>query len=245
MVPFRLKQQILPELRNRPAVKPFVEPNMPSKVEALQIFSWNASQSLQLDDWLSWCSSQPYTLVLVQETGWNLNRRWTAPGWYMIHSSAGRASTLCMVRTTLLRPDQLTFADVIPGRLQHIRLYLIRVHDIFNIYQVAWNTTKPRNVLLHERTLVWKSLQEAIKHVPKNHMLLIAGDCNTPLNIAPPAIESGDAKYSLAAQTDKHEFQSLVQEFDLCAPHCRGKWNPTFKHGTHPSRIDFMFIRAH
>ena len=138
----------------------------------------------------------------------------------MIHSLAGRASTLCMVRTTLLRPDQFTFADVIPGRLQHIRLYLTRVHDIFNIYQVAWNTTKPRNVLLQERTLVWKSLQEAIKHVPKNHMLLIAGDCNTPLNAAPPAIESRDAKYNLIAQTDKHDFQRIIHEFDLCAPHC-------------------------
>ena len=51
---------------------------------------------------------------------------------------------------------------------------------------------------------------------------------------------------SLAAQTDKHDFQRLVHEFDLCAPHCRGKWNPpTFQHGTHSSRIDFMFLRAH
>ena len=79
----------------------------------------------------------------------------------------------------------------------------------------------------------------------QNHMLLIAGDCNTPLNAVPPAIESRDAKYSLAAQTDKHDFQRLVHEFDLCAPHCRGKWNPTFQHGTYSSRIDFMFIRAH
>ena len=37
--------------------------------------------------------------------------------------------------------------------------------------------------------MVWKSLQNAIQHVPKNHMLLIAGDCNTPLNAAPPAID--------------------------------------------------------
>ena len=62
---------------------------------------------------------------------------------------------------------------------------------------------------------------------------------------APPAIESRDAKYGLAAQTDKHDFQRLIHDFDLCAPHCRSKWNPTFQHGTHSSRIDFMFIRAH
>ena len=69
MVPFRLKQMIMPELRDRPAVKPCVGPSMHSTPKALQIFSWNAFQSLQLDEWLSWCSSQPYTLVLVQETG--------------------------------------------------------------------------------------------------------------------------------------------------------------------------------
>ena len=96
------------ELRDRPVVRPSVGSTMPSTPAAIQIFSWNASQSLQLDDWLLWCSSQPYTLVLVQETGWILNCRWTGPGWYMIHSSAGRASTLCMIRTTLLRPEQLT-----------------------------------------------------------------------------------------------------------------------------------------
>ena len=181
MVPFRMKQLLMTELRHRPAVKPQHVNSMPSTSEALQIFCWNASQSLQLEEWITWCSTQPYTLVLVQETSWNLNRRWTAPGWYMIHSSAGRASTLCMVRSTLLRPDQLTYADVLPGRLQHIRLYLTRIHDVFNIYQVAWNTTKPRNVLLQERALVWQSLKDAIQHVPKGHMLLIAGDCNTPV----------------------------------------------------------------
>ena len=159
MVPFRLKQQIMPELPDRPAVKPSVGPSMHSTPEALQIFSWNASQSLQLDEWLL-CSSQPYTLVLIQEIGWNLNRRWIPPGWYMIHSSAGGASILCMVRTTLLRPDQLSFADVIPGRLQHIRLHLTRVHDIFNIYQVAWNTSKPRNV-------VWKSSKRPSNMFPR------------------------------------------------------------------------------
>ena len=77
------------------------------------------------------------------------------------------------------------------------------------------------------------------------HMLLIAGDCNTPVTAAPPAIEARDIKYGQAAQTDKRDFQRLVQDLDLCAPHCRGKWNPTFQYGTHSSRIDFMFLRTH
>ena len=168
MVPFRMKQLLMTEFRSRPALKPQHVQSTPSSSEALRIFCWNASQTLQLDEWVTWCSTQPYEMVLIQETGWNFNRRWTAPGWYLIHSSAGRASTLCMVRNTLLRPNQLVFADVIPGPLQHIRLYLTRIHDVFNIYQVVGNTTKPRNILLQERALVWKSLKDAIQHIPKS-----------------------------------------------------------------------------
>lgn len=118
-------------------------------------------------------------MIFVQETGWTLNRRWTAPGWYLIHSYAGRASTLCMSRSSFLRPDQLIFIDIIPGRLQHIRLHLMRIHNMCNIYQIAWNTTKPRNPLLQEFAMIWKSLRVAIQHIPRSHMLLIAGDCCT------------------------------------------------------------------
>ena len=244
MVPFRMKQMIMADLRHRPDQRSKPQPVHSSPSEAIRVLCWNASQGLQLEEWVTWCSSQPFELILVQETGWTLNRRWTAHGWYMIHSYASRASTLCMVRSFLLRSDQLTVADLIPGRLQHIRLHLTRIHDVLNFYQFAWNTTKPRATLIQDRAKVCKT-RDAIQHVPKSHMLLPASDCNTPVTAAPPAIGSHDAKFGQAAQTDRHEFQALVQELNLCAPHSMGKWTPTFVHGTHSTRIDFTFLRSH
>ena len=64
---------------------------------------------------------QPLRMILLQETGWQLNSQWEANGWYIIHSSGHRISILCMIHCCLLRPDQLTWAEdttvAIPWRL--------------------------------------------------------------------------------------------------------------------------------
>ena len=67
--------------------------------------------------------------------------------------SIGIASTLkrlqfIMVRKTLIRASMLAYAVLILGRLLHLRLMLDRIHDVYTIYQTAWNTTKPIRALL-------------------------------------------------------------------------------------------------
>ena len=37
----------------------------------------------------------------------------------------------------------------------------------------------------------------------------------------------------------------MIRDLDLVAVHCQHHWTPTFKHGDHSSRIDFMFVRRH
>ena len=39
-----------------------------------------------------------------------------------------------MVRRRLLRPNQLAWSEVYPGRLIHVRLHLIHIHDIISAY---------------------------------------------------------------------------------------------------------------
>ena len=170
-------------------------------------------------------------ILLIQESGWQLNCQWTTNVWYCIHSQAASASQLIMIRKTLLRPSLLAYAVLIPGRLIHIRLMLERVHDLYTVYQTAWSTTRSAHALLHDRQDLWQKLSQDVQHTPNSHMLLIAGDFDCPLQVHPPYIGSFDPRYAKALQTDKLIFQQLVQDLSLIAVHCRQKYVPTFLHG--------------
>ena len=76
-------------------------------------------------------------------------------------------------------------------------------------------------------------------------MLLLTGDCNTSLTADAPHVHSRDPKYGQATQCNKQDFQTMIRDLDLLAVHCQHHWQPTFKHGDHSSRIDFIFVRRH
>ena len=162
-----------------------------------------------------------------------------------LFSHGHRAIVLCMIRRRLLRPDQLAWSELCPGRLIYVRLHLTRIHDIICIYQHSWSSLKDRHTLLQDRLQVFEAIRHCIHHVPKSHMLLLAGDCNTPLTVDAPHVHSRDPKYGQAAHCDKQDFQTMIRDLDLVAVHCQHHWQPTFKHRNHTSRIDFMFVRRH
>ena len=213
--------------------------------DSLNIFCWNASNGLLLDEWVTWLTQTSYDVAVLQETGWRFSNQWVSGDWYMLHSHGHRATVLCMIRRRLLRPDQLAWSELCPGRLIHVRLYLSRIHDIICVYQHSWSSSKERQILLHDRLQVFEAIRQCILHVPKSHMLLLAGDCNTPLTADAPHVHSRDPKYGMASQCDKQDFQTLIRDLDLVAVHCQHQWKPTFQHGDHSSRIDFMFVRRH
>ena len=75
--------------------------------------------------------------------------------------------------------------------------------------------------------------------------MLVSGDFNTPLTLAPPHIYTPDTKFDKASHSDKFVFQELIVEFKLVAIHCKQTLRFIFLHGSHASRIDCMFIREH
>lgn len=141
----------------------------------------------------------------------------------MMHSHGHRATVLCMVRRRLLRPDQLAWAELCPGRLIHVRLHLTRIHDIICVYQHSWSSQKDRAILLHDRKHIFDAITQCIRHVPKSHMLLLAGDHNTPLNADAPHVHSLDPKFGQASQCDRYDFQTMIRDLDLVAVHCQHK----------------------
>ena len=160
-----------------------------------------------------------------------------------VHSHAASASLLVMVRRTLVRQSQLAYHDIIPGRLMHIRLMLTQIFDLYAVYLTAWNTSKTHRGLLLARQDLWDKFRRGIQNIPKGHQLILAGDFNTPLNKDPSHVGSINPRFNQALQADKHQFQQLIQDLSLTAVHCHQKYVPTFLHGTHRSRIDFVFLR--
>lgn len=104
----------------------------------------------------------------------------------MFHLSGYNISILCMIRCSLLRPEQFIWVEFASGRLIHILLQLIRIHYMFCIYKFSWNIIKIREALVKDRAKIWIALTHGVRHAPKRHIFLIAGDCNTPLIGDPP-----------------------------------------------------------
>ena len=100
-----------------------------------------------------------------------------------------------MVRKTLIRASMLAYAILIPRRLLHLRLMLDRVYDIYTIYQTAWNTTKPIRALLQDRQDLWGKFRQCIQYTPQNHMMVIIGDFNCPLQQDSQYIGNHDPRF--------------------------------------------------
>ena len=150
-----------------------------------------------------------------------------------------------MLRKAVIKMDQVAFHALVPGRLLPLRLDMPRTHDFFCVYQYGWTSARARPDLLADRKRIWDLLADGIRHIPKSHMMLVAGDFNTPLTAAVPHVCTPDKKFAKAPQSDRMFLQELISELRLVAPHCKQAFRNTFVHGTHASRIDYMFLREH
>ena len=241
-VPFRLRGPLKAEIQKSILQPPSRQAQQSGVV--LKILSWNATRSLSYHEWLAWATGRPEDVFLIQESNWKFNGQREIEHWYCIHSQEVATNQLIIVRKTLIRASMLAYAVLIPGRLLYLRLMFDRVHDIYTIYQTAWNTTKPTRALLQDRQDLWGKLRQCIQHIPQSHMLVVIGDFNCPLQQDSQYIGSHDPRFDQALQSDKQDFQLIIRELSLVAVHCKQKYVPTFLHGSHQTRIDFAFMRS-
>ena len=171
-----------------------------------------------------------------------MTNEWSTPQWHAMHGADRYASVLVMVRAALISREAISVAHHIPGRIMQVRLQLYRPHDIYAVYQHAWHSGGNISQLLNKRKRVWTCLRDCISHTPARNLLLLGGDYNTPLDFDGQHVFTQDIKYAKAAQTDRALFQTLVQDHNLAAVHTR-VFHPTFVHGDHNARIDFVLTR--
>ena len=135
---FRIKQYILAKTPKIRMILPAHTPNLPGPGQ-FRKFQWNASRMIEYHSWLHWCGQSPYDIIAVQESGWSMNDEWSSQHWHVVHSADRFASILFMVRSTLIRQDQISIVHHAHGRLPQVRLNLSRPQGFVIVYQQAWS----------------------------------------------------------------------------------------------------------
>ena len=90
---------------------------------------------------LSWAEIQGIEVMMVQSTRWTLEEPWTSRGFHVVPSpelqKAG-GGLLTIVKATLCPMECLSYQDVIPGRLLHVRCHLPKTSiDLLNITETT------------------------------------------------------------------------------------------------------------
>ena len=177
----------------------------PNHGKRLEIFTWNTSgfsSEIKAELFL-WLRSQRHiSAFLLQETHWGFTNEWKRDGWYLFHSAASKPRTggvLTAIRTEIVREEDLSWKEIIPGRLTQVRCHFGRQQaDIVNIYQHAWSpkTAEQTQELVRQRARLWHSLDTLLDSLPLRSELIIAGDLNTVLeartSVAGPGIHLGN-----------------------------------------------------
>ena len=223
--------------------------NRKLKRKRLTCCSWNCS-GLSPSGWdymQQWIDCQRLDVLMLQETHWRHTSEWTTENYYVLHSGAGsgHAGLLCMISKDLCAMHDLSWQEVIPGRLLHFRIHgRDRDLDFINIYQHIHARDR-----MDDRHHLWMALQTLLTRFPKRNHLTILGDWNTSLRKTSAAVGLDtflwhENRCGGPNHTDSNILHNILQQFDLIAVNT---WNsglgPTYIFGDQVSRIDFVVCR--
>lgn len=215
----------------------------------LQVFSWNSGglAPAKWDHLQQWLHGQALDMVSIQETHWNFSRNWTTSEFHCIHSGASskQAGILCLVSKKVCNADQLSWMEIEPGRLLHVRIHgKHRSMDFLHIYQHVHSVDK-----LDTRQHFWDQLNHQLTVLPKRNFLTLLGDFNTSLATRSLAVGVGTYQHhGVRSKGTTHQDSDILHQ--LLRQHsiqALNTWNTdncaTFVHGSHHSRIDFICCR--
>ncbi|CAE7770501.1 unnamed protein product, partial [Symbiodinium necroappetens] len=168
----------------------------------LRVVSYNcgglsASLYQELVAWLKAeeTRGEPVDVLCIQETAWKEDFEFRTatnhplePQWHAIHAGGpARTGILCLIRSSLLRADQIRYVVLVPGRVLHVRLLFEIPLDLLLLYQVAWNPQKAElkghkvDALVQQRAKLWHQVEQWLARIPLRNGTILIGDFNTPL----------------------------------------------------------------
>ena len=245
-------QRLGTEYKGHPTVVPKTQNNTPSsklKRKRFSCLSWNCS-GLSPSGWdyfQQWIECQSLDIIMLQETHWKHTSEWVTGNYYAIHSGCGesRSGLLSLVSKKLCTMDDLSWQEVIPGRLMHLRVHgRDRDLDFLNVYQHIHHPDR-----MEDRAQLWTALQSVIANCSKRNHLTLLGDLNTSMRRTSTAV--GMDTYLWQGErckgpnhSDAYFLHNLLINFDLVVNNFwDAQLGPTYIFGTQHSRIDYMICR--
>ena len=216
----------------------------------LTVLNWNAG-GLPAHDWdhlQQWLDHQDIALIAVQETHWRYTSEWLQSRYFAIHCGGdGHAGVLCLISRRLCSQNDISWTEIVPGRVVHIRIHGKRHHiDFVNVYQHIHHASR-----MDQRGDIWHQLQNLLSKLSTKNTLVLMGDFNTSLQrrtaaVGSPLYRHGDQLCTGPKHSDSFQMLNLLHTFDLIALNagCPNK-GPTYRFGEQHSRIDFICSRRH
>ena len=215
----------------------------------LLCMSWNCGGLAQAtwDMFQQWADCQNIDFITLQETHWQFTSEWTQTHYHCIHSgfSSRQAGILCMVSKRLCQAHQLSWTEIDPGRLVHIRIHGDnRNLDFLSIYQHVFSLDR----MSHRQSLLDR-LNDVMCKIPQRNLLVLLGDFNTSLLHRSKVVGCSKFMYNGrqctgTVHSDSQELHDLLRHHSLLALNTWMTDNPaTFSHGTVASRIDYVCCR--
>ena len=224
-------------------------PNSKMKRKRFSCFNWNCS-GLSPSGWdflQQWIECQNLDIITLQETHWKQTSEWVTAHYYALHSGGGdsRAGLLSLISKTTCALHDLSWQEVVPGRLMHFRIHgNDRDLDFVNIYQHIHAHER-----IEDRAHIWNALQTVITSCSKRNHLTLLGDWNTSLRRQSTAVgldtyQLHDERSAGPKHSDEHILHNILTHFDLAV---LNTWDatlgPTYIFGQQSSRIDFVICR--
>ena len=208
-----------------------------------RIVSWNVGGlTTQLYHEIThWLSIQELDVCMLQGTRWREDRTWSTHGYHFIQcgnpdeGDSGHSGLLTIVSNKFCSMDSLSYATVIPGRLQHVKCKFDNIScDFLNVYQHPMNTITNRTNPLASRHELWQKLDEMIQRLPFRNVALIGGDFNCTTN--------ADRANSSELYPDALEFTELLRKHNLSTVRSHDN-TPSYQGPTGHANIDYVFMR--
>ena len=206
-----------------------VEPPKHRQRRRLTCFSWNCS-GLSPPEWdmlQIWLDSQALDVIMLQETHWSYTREWLQEKYYAIHSGAQtrQAGLLCLISKQTCRQHDISWQEVIPGRILHVRLHgVTRSVDLINLYQHVF---QPCNS--EYRPELWLTLSHLLSTFSKKNALILAGDANCSTDqrcsaVGYPTYARHGQRHYGSLHTDSQYLDTVAQAVQPnCSQHMESK----------------------
>ena len=198
-----------------------------------------------------WAIQNELDVLVLTETRWSFQSEWEDVCWTHIHTgtSPDRADgILFVINKRTCAGDHIGFAEILPGRIGHLRLHFRkRALDIVGCYQHVDTKQTSRQ---QSRSHYWDQLDEFLHSLPKRNSFLMCGDLNCSLQ--KDGIHVGQDHFTWQQQRrtgsvhqDMHRLHAILHTHMLQAVNTwSAKHPPTYVYGTQASRIDHFLMRC-